>query len=550
MTQGVVTRFDLGTHGLQEGLPNGQLAGGWLADILSQAEHRTSAVRAWANARPHTLGQLRGQPIREVEFSDDRVGGVLSRLSDEKAWEAMEQDLGAVTVAGYERELTGIRLDRTTTYGDHEVTEEGLRPFGPRTDHRPDRPPLKRMAAAAEPSGHRLACDVQPGQGADAPLYTPRIRRVRRIVGRTGWLDAGDCKMAALTPRAEIAGHGDDSVLPLPRTGETATPFARGVEAIVEGPPEATVLWDGQRRLGAGYEFERPLRATVDGQPVPWTERVQVGRSRDLATRQQGTLDKRLAAAEAEVWALTPAPGRGKHQIRDEATLQAVMASMLARHDVAGLLTVAWGRHETTMTRDVGRGRGGPGRPTRTDVQVRDVITAVKRNKTALAAQQHRLGGRVQVPTAPADRLSLTEAVGHYRGGWSLERDCHRAKDLPFGLSPLFGWKEEQITGLTRLLTLALRLLTLLEMQVPRGLEHAQETVAGLYEGQPTRTTDRPTGTRILQAFARAQITLTPAKVGAVTFWHLPPLAPLHEPLLRHLHLPASLYTALADNSS
>jgi hypothetical protein len=50
-----------------------------------------------------------------VECSDDRVGGGLSQLSDEKAWEAMEQDLGAVTVAVYERELTGIRLDSPTT---------------------------------------------------------------------------------------------------------------------------------------------------------------------------------------------------------------------------------------------------------------------------------------------------------------------------------------------------------------------------------------------------------------------------------------------------
>ncbi len=539
-----------GTHGLQEGRHNGQLAVGWLAYILSQADHRKSAVRAWANAMPQTLGQLLGQPIREVEFSDDRWGGVLSRLSDEKAWEAIEQDLWAVTVAVDELELTGIRLDSTTTDGDHDVTAEGLMQFGPSNDHRPDLPPLKLMAAAAEPSGPLLACDVKPGPCADDPRDTPLIRRVRRIVGRTGLLDAGDCKMAALTTRAEIAGHGDDDVLPLPLTGETATPCARWVEAIVDGPQEAPLLWDGERLLGAGYECERPPRATVDGQPVQWTERVQVVRSRDLAKRQQGTLDKRLTAAEAEVWALTPAPGRGKRQIRDEATLQAVIASVLARHDVAGLLTVAWERHETTMTRDVGRGRGGPGRPTRTDVQVREVITAVTRHETALAAQQPRLGWRVQVTKAPADRLSLTEAVGHDRGGWSLERDFHLVKDLPLGLSPLFVWKEEQITGLTRLLTLALRLLTRLETQVQRGLEHTQETVAGLYEGQPTRTTDRPTGKRILQAFVRAQITLTHATVGAVTCWPLTPLAPLHEHLLRHLHLPASLYTALAYNSS
>jgi hypothetical protein len=31
-----------------------QLAVGWLADLLSQADHRKSAVRDWANDIPHT----------------------------------------------------------------------------------------------------------------------------------------------------------------------------------------------------------------------------------------------------------------------------------------------------------------------------------------------------------------------------------------------------------------------------------------------------------------------------------------------------------------
>src|SRR3990172_9361662 len=71
----------LGTHGLQQGLTNGQLAVGWLGYILSQADHRKSAVREWANAMPDTLERLLCRPIREVDFSDDRLGGVLRRLS-------------------------------------------------------------------------------------------------------------------------------------------------------------------------------------------------------------------------------------------------------------------------------------------------------------------------------------------------------------------------------------------------------------------------------------------------------------------------------------
>jgi transposase len=544
----VLERY-LGTHGLQQGLYNGQLAVGWLAYILSQANHCKSAVQEWANDLSHTLRQLLGYPIRDVEFSDDRLGGVLRRLSNDTAWEAIEHDLWAATVAVYELGLRGIRLDSTTSYGYHQVTDEGVMQRGHSKDHRPDLPQLKLMAAAAEPTGHLLACDVHPGQCADDPLYTPLIKRVRGIVGRSGVLYAGDCKMAALATRAELAAHHDFYVVPLPRTGDTAEQCETWVAAIVDGTQEATLVWDGERLLGAGYEFERPLTAMVHGQQVRWTERVQVMRSPALAQRQAATLEKHLVAAEVALQALTPAPGRGKRQLRDETVLQAAIANVLERHEVAGLLTVKWVRHETTETRYVGRGRGGSHRPTRTEVQVRYVITGVERNELAMAARRHRLGWRVQVTNAPAHQLSLPEALVHYRGGWSLERDFHLVKDLPLGLSPLFVWKEDQIIGLTRLLTLALRLLTLIETQVRRELEQAQDTVAGLYEGQPTRTTERPTGKRILQAFARAKLTLTRVDMETASAWHLTSLSPLHVRLLHSLRLPVSLYTALADTS-
>src|SRR4030095_1644617 len=212
-------------------------------------------------------------------------------------------------------------------------------------DHRPDLPQLKVMAAAAEPSGPLIACDVHPGQCADDPLYTPLLQRVRGIVGRQGLLYAGDCKMAALATRAEIAAHHDFYLGPLPLTGAAAPQVEQWSTAIVAGAEESTLLWDGKRWLGAGYEFERPLHAMVDGEPVCWTERVQVVRSPTLAQRDKVTLEKRLATAEAALGPRTPAPGRGKRQIRDAETLQAAITGVLARHDVAGLLTATWERH-------------------------------------------------------------------------------------------------------------------------------------------------------------------------------------------------------------
>jgi hypothetical protein len=223
---------------------------------------------------------------------------------------------------------------------------------------------------------------------------------------------------------------------------------------------------------------------------------------------------------------------------------------VLARHGVTGRLPVVGERHEPPVPRHVGRGRGGPDRPIRTAVPGRDVMTGGPRHEAALAAQRQRRGWRGPGSKAPLDRRPLPAAGRHDRQGWSWARDCHLVNDLPVGLSPLLVWKDDQIKGLTRLLTLALRLLTLLDTRVQRALEEAREAVASLYEGQPPRTTDRPTGKRLLHAFARADITFTEVRVDAGHRWYLTPLSPLHKQLLCYLRVPVSLYTALAYNSS
>jgi|SRR5215510_13121301 len=146
--------------------------------------------------------------------------------------------------------------------------------------------------------------------------------------------------------------------------------------------------------------------------------------------------------------------------------------------------------------------------------------------------------------------MSLAQAVVHYRGGWCLERDFHLVKDRPLGISPLYVRRDDQILGLTRLLTLALRLLTLLETRVRCGLARIGEQLAGLYEGQLRRTTARPTGVRLLKAVARAEITLTRVQIGKRHLWHITPLPHVLARALEYLGLSPSLYKSLAENSS
>lgn len=546
---GVIDRH-VKQHGLHQGLSTGGLVTVWLAYILSEGDHRKVGVQEWVHQHHHSLTSLLGQTLRPTDFTDDRLGLVLRRLSQPDVWAAIEAELWTATVGIYAVAVTSVRLDSTTSYGYHSLHEGGIMQHGQSKDHRPDLPQVKLMAAAADPTGQLIASDVHGGQAADDPLYGPLLRRVWQVLGQVGLLYVGDTKMSAVGTRATITQHQDYYLTVLSAQSEARHDLDGWSEAAVEGEQPLELLWGEDEWLAAGYELTRSLQVKVDESAVEWVERVLVVRSRAIAHERTTDLLRRVAAAETALGALTPAPGPGKRAYRDEASLQAAIDAVLKRHAVAGLLTVSWRCDEQCVTHYVGRGPAGPNRPTRTDVTVRYFITAVTRDEAAITHHVARLGWRLYVTTMPAETLSLAQAVHHYRGGWCLERGFHLVKDRPLGLSPLYVTRDEQIIGLTHLLTLGWRLLTLLESQVRAGLATDKATLSGLYEGQPTRATDRPTATRLLKAFARAQLTLTRLHAGDTDLWHLTPLSPLLRQVLNYLGLSPTLYSRLAENSS
>jgi transposase len=526
----------LGQHGHHQGLSPGTLLMVWLAYLLAYGDHRKVAVQDWATRYPVLLERLLGQPLRPTEFTDDRLSLLLRRLSHRPAWHALEADLWQQTLAVYTLPQTAVRLDATSTYGYHTVAPGGLLQLGRSKDHRPDLPQLLLMAAAVEPAGHCLGVDVHPGQRADDVCYRPLIERVRPLLGRPGVLWVGDCKMAALATRAAIVAHHDYYLMPLPRNGEAGQHCDGWIETLLAQDEPWQLLWDGETILGAGGEFERRLEAVVETetgpQPVIWTERVQVFRSRCLLRQQSDHLDGQLARAEKALWALTPAR-RPKRLYRDEAALQQAVAAITAHYRVSGLLRVTWEQQT-------------PPRP----LPARLVITAVERDPAALDARRMRLAWRVQATNAPPERLSFPAAVVQYRGGWCLERAFHLLKDRPLGIRPLYVRRDEQVRGLTHLLTLGLRLLTLIEVQVRQSVQQTGELWQGLYEGQPQRVTAQPTAPQLLGAIARAQITLTRVEGVGARHWHLTPLPPLLERTLACLNLSPALYQRLIENST
>jgi len=230
--------------------------------------------------------------------------------------------------------------------------------------------------------------------------------------------------------------------------------------------------------------------------------------------------------------------GWGHRQWDDLEALQAAVQTILKKHRVEGLLEVSYiqevERCAIRKYRD---------RPTRTEERMRYVVQA-KRNRQAIAAARRPLGWRLYVNNALAEELSLVEAVWAYRGAPRIERNFQRLKGHPLGIRPLYVQREDHACGMVRLLSLALRVLTLVEYVVREGLQVAGEMLSGLYAGNLKRRTARPTTERLLRAFRG--ITLTVVHLQDQTIRHVTPLSQLQQRILALLGLPVSIYEDLA----
>jgi transposase len=535
----------LARHWLEEGMSWGWVACIWLAHIVSQGDHRKVTVREWVAQAQYTLEQVTGLTIRDTDFTDDRLSIVLRHLSDAACWQAIEADLGAQTVQVYALERAVVRVDATTVSGYHKETEAGLMQFGYSKDD-PLLRQVKLMLATLDPLGMVVASDVVSGEQADDPLYMPVIERVDAILGRKGLLFVGDAKLSALATRTQIQALEQYYLTPLAMTGETAQQMPVWIESGLDGRELIPVYApDGRVLLAEGYEFTRPREGVLAGEMVAWDERVLLMQSPTYAAQLARGLEQRLTTAEAQLLSLTPPRGRGKRQIVEEAALHQATDAIFKAHAVEGLLHYAYERQVEQETRFVGRGRGGTDRAQRTVERIRYQITAVTRDEVAIANQQRTFGWRAYATNAPLTHLPFTNAVLTYRHQYLVENDFGLLKAAPLSIAPLYVKRDDQIAGLTHLLILAVRLLTLIEFVVRRQLHANQEELTGLFPQNPRQSTAKPTVKRLLSAFNH--IFLTTIDFPDRVLRHLTPLTPLQTRILELLGLSPEAYLALAS---
>lgn len=187
-----------------------------------------------------------------------------------------------------------------------------------------------------------------------------------------------------------------------------------------------------------------------------------------------------------------PLRGRGRKN-RDENEMLDHVNTLLQDHHVSGLLTALILKETQTVHK-----RAYGQREAHTET-VTTVTVNTTRNVMAYANAVRSLGWRVFVCNDL--ELSLTEAVLAYREEYLIERGFNRFRGKTLGITPLFLSSTTRIKGLIRLLSIALRVLCLVEFTARKALQEQDAKLNTLYAGNPKRATAKPTAEKMLRSF-------------------------------------------------
>jgi transposase len=289
--------------------------------------------------------------------------------------------------------------------------------------------------------------------------------------------------------------------------------------------------------VAPGFAYTVELSAVDQaGQPHPWQERRLVVRSLALAARQEQSVRQRVARAVMESNALDERQ-QGKPLVPDETAASQAVAAIMAHHRVEGLVTVTL---RTDVYEHVKRRYGT--RPATTGRRERVRVHAASA-EAPLADAVRRLGWRVYATHHTAEEVSLAQGVAAYRSEYLNEQGFGRLKGRALSLTPLFLQYDHRGMGLLCLLSIALRVLVLMQCVVRRNLQHAGATLKGIYPGQPGRQTTQPTTEMMLSVFRG--VTLSHIKIEGKLHEHLTPLNAVQKRILALLEIPLESYDEL-----
>ena len=532
------------TNGNWTGLSLGWVALVWITYILTEGDHRLYHVEDWVKEHQRTLSKLIGKRVRPRDFNDDRLARVLDYLCVTENWVAFECELNQDVIRVYDLKGQVARIDTTTASAF--VTPEGMFQLGHSKDHRPDLPQLKIAMSTLDPLGLPLTITTVAGNTADDPLYLPEINKIRQIAQTVGLTYVGDCKMAALGTRAQIVAYQDFYLCPLSAKQMPEAELDRLLEPVFNRKlkPVEIRLPDADGQIDetddpVAIGFEQTVEQSGQdrsGKTQTWQERRLVVRSLALAESQEKNLRQRAASAVKQINQLDERK-KGKKPLPDEAAAKQAAEAIIVKYRVEGLIKVS----VRTEIEEREKRRYGS-RPAAT-VQTERVRVNAEQDEAAVKHAVRRLAWRVYATNHTADEPSLAQAVAAYRSEYLIEQGFGRLKGRSLSLTPLFLHFETRIVGLISLLSIALRVVVLIQFVVRRNLQKEGTTLKGIYPGQPGRQTKSPTTEMMLRAFRG--LTLSRIRVNGQAQDHLTPLNDTQKRILKLMEVPLEAYSCL-----
>jgi transposase len=537
-------------HGNWQGLTYGQVVVIWLVFILSQADHRMCPVEKWVGERVTVLRRCTNWEVAPNDLTDDRLEIVLDVIGDEQTrhWERLDEELGKHVIQAYRLPTKVGRIDTTTFsvyHGEEDPSGEKyqLLKFGKSKDRRPDLRQYVQALGTLDPAGTPLVSATLRGSQNDAPIYLPLWRRMVATIGHSDFLLVGDSKLSSLGNRVQLHLEKGYYLTPLAMTGQWPDILRQWV---LKPPFEVQDIYlpdldqEDPAYRGFAMELGTLTQHPQTGKAMGWMEQIFVVCSTRTARRQIHGLHARLRRAEKALDKLIKRPGSDAKELRQRAE------AILSKNKVQDYLQVTVREHVTGEERLKGAGRPGPNRPKQI-VETHTLRLTAVRQMDAIKQAEKLAGWRLYVTNVAPEAMALEQSINYYRDEWQPERGFHRWKRGGLPALPIYLKYESRIRGLMALLSVGLRVLTLVEFVVRRELGQHQTKIAGLYEGSPKRATDRPTTERLFRAFKG--IVLYSSRTNGQVSYQLSSLSDLQEQILDLMLLPVDLFTRLVPSA-
>ena len=230
------------------------------------------------------------------------------------------------------------------------------------------------------------------------------------------------------------------------------------------------------------------------------------------------------------------------------------------KYRVKGLFDYQYEREE-----EVSKVRKHKDKEARTETKVRYQLHAT-RNQDAIDEAMRKVGWRIYTTNAPHVSLPLDMVALTYRHQIVAENIFRRLNGKILSITPLYLRRDDHIQGLVHLLTLGSRFLALCDYLAKEALKKEAEAgrsaeLAGIYAGNPKRSTATPTTESMLKTFDNIHLVLlSPSKFDSGDFRDdgaqrvqpdeprltvLTGFEPLHERILALLGLDISLFARL-----